>query len=959
MHAAQMADNDTLYCQLQTRLEIGVALAQTKQYDDALDTLTALLPDFQTQNSLAFEHLLGEYHFWLGYVAFYLGDGPRAKSELYKADSMIFPIDKLGTELRARIRRMQGTVTYFIDANAFKAQNLYNDAYKEWLQIPAKDSIEYAVVLQCMGQAAGRLGEYDKSVDLYQQSLEIRERFHGKSHWRVGWTYWNLGNTQIYARNYEEAHKDYETALTILNEKTPEDYKTIGHITGNLAMCYYWLGLYDASITSFQKAISIGGKQSKAPTVEIAICYSNLAMAYAKQKQFAKSQAALAKAYEMAHQNALTAGATMAGIRENHAFVLNEIDASSEQALKMIQTAIWAIAPTTDTTLLDVYPSVQASDFPVLLQEFAVFKADLMLTKADLMPHNEQSATSRQHYLDVSLRGYELAAALGDRLRLTYEDQDDKLTVSNRGTTYIGDAMRCAYQLWTITKEDQYIARAFQLMERNKFQLLLELFQKSQLHVAGEFEDAALQELDQLRRRCNELDFLLSQPATPTDSTGPFRAELLKKRMDLRQLEDSLQRSSQLFKAVNTTQPLATLDSLLSYSQKSKLAVLSYTIIDSALFVIMAADGKATFRQSTLPDHFADSIAVWTKICRKLATEPQAIRTFARLGHAIYEILLGPEQRQLIASATELLIIPDGILSNLPFEALLTEAPRKAVSSYGKLPYMIRKYQIHYGASASLWLAQHSLRKDAPNLECLGVAWGDVGRASAPGVLGKIPALRGSKLEVEALQALVQGRYLYGQDATEAAFKTFAPQFGLLHLALHARADADPEILFPVVDDHGEDGILQFHELYQMRLKARLAVLSACETGVGELQQGEGIQSISSGFAAAGIPTLLVSLWELDDRSGMQIMKKFYEGIAAGQRVDQALRQAKLAYLETAIGYEASPYYWSTMVPLGNMEPISLQAAQGDYRWSILTGTGLLLCISLIYSIYKKKRKTT
>jgi CHAT domain-containing protein len=230
---------------------------------------------------------------------------------------------------------------------------------------------------------------------------------------------------------------------------------------------------------------------------------------------------------------------------------------------------------------------------------------------------------------------------------------------------------------------------------------------------------------------------------------------------------------------------------------------------------------------------------------------------------------------------------------------------------------------------------------------------------SLPGIQGKVPPLLGTATELQALGKIVQGRYMLASEASESAFKLFASQFGILHLALHARADADPQILFPRGGAADEDGILHFHELFQMRLKSRMAVLSACETAVGQLQQGEGVQSMSSGFAAAGIPTLLVSLWEVDDKSGATIMNLFYQGLRQGLPVDEALRKAKLSYLENATGYEASPFFWSTFVPLGNMEPLMLQPAHGNYGNSIVVGLTMVLCIFAIFRIYKKKRKST
>jgi CHAT domain-containing protein/tetratricopeptide (TPR) repeat protein len=943
---------DSLYCQLQGRLEIAATLARDKATRGAWDTLLPMVAAFAGHEEMEFQRLLGEYHFWLGYSAFYLGDTPATKDHLHKADSLVFAIDGLGTELRARIRRMQGSAAYFMDENAFKAQNLYNAAYQEWMKIPVKDSIEYAIVLQCMGQAAGRLGEYDKSVDLYEQSLDIRERFHGSGHWRVGWTYWNLGNTHFYAYQFEKARSAYEQALEILEATTPGDHGTIGNIRNNLAVAYYRLGLLDESIQEHQKAIAIQGNRLGVNDAELAIGLSNLAMVLAVKREFQAAKSALAQASKICAFHHLTSGKQYAQLKLKEAFVENEMAGPSMNVFLLAQHAMLAIAPSTNLADLYSFPEAMETNEPVLMQEIALFKADMMRMAS-------RTATDQVPLLAASLDGYELVGKLSDRLRTQYEDQDDKLALSDKGTKYLQDALLAAHRLWELTGDRRYASSAFQFMERNKFQLLLEFFKRSQVQVAGELLEPEMLSLDSLQSRCAELDFLLSQPKLPLDSQQYYRTELLEKRQHLRVLEDSLQKRSLLYRTVQTTETAISLDAFRQAVGDPSLGTIAFALTDSIVFVMSSRNQDVKFRSTALPIAFKDSVATWLSLCRQVATEPRDFQRFTTLGHDLYNLLLRPELEQFGEEVHRLLIVPDGILGNLPFEALLKDAVPASQHNYGKLPYLIRNYQIHYGASASLWAGQRARQFSDVPMECLGIAWGDESPSQPSGSAQTLPALKGSIEEVEAIQAAIQGRYLVGEAASEAAFKQFASQFGLLHLALHARAEADPQILFPYGGNSSEDGILYFHELFRLHLKSRLAVLSACETAAGKLHNGEGIQSMSSGFAAAGIPSLLVSLWDVDDRSGSAIMKQFYAGIARGLTLDEALREAKLAYLDEATGYEASPFYWSAFVPLGNMQPLILQPASGDYRWSIAVGIALALCILTVFSIYNKKQRAT
>jgi CHAT domain-containing protein len=119
-----------------------------------------------------------------------------------------------------------------------------------------------------------------------------------------------------------------------------------------------------------------------------------------------------------------------------------------------------------------------------------------------------------------------------------------------------------------------------------------------------------------------------------------------------------------------------------------------------------------------------------------------------------------------------------------------------------------------------------------------------------------------------------------------------------------------------------DDGFLNTYEIYNMKLNARLAVLSACETGSGKLQKGEGVMSLARGFIYAGCPSIVMTLWQVEDKSGVDIMKNFYSYLSKGKRKDVALQMAKLKHLESADPLMAHPHYWLGYVNIGNPEPL-------------------------------------
>ncbi|MEM6379184.1 MAG: CHAT domain-containing protein, partial [Bacteroidota bacterium] len=217
---------------------------------------------------------------------------------------------------------------------------------------------------------------------------------------------------------------------------------------------------------------------------------------------------------------------------------------------------------------------------------------------------------------------------------------------------------------------------------------------------------------------------------------------------------------------------------------------------------------------------------------------------------------------------------------------------------------------------------------------------------------GSLAPLLENEAEVEAIWELISGEVAKGNTATKAFFLKEGMQAQILHLATHACIDdlepSKSKIFFS--DDH-----LYAHELYQLKLQAQMVVLSACETGVGVFQRGEGVMSLARGFAQSGAPSLTLSYWSVSDQSTAQIMDAYYQFLKQGQFKHQALRNAKQQYLnEQEQLQRLHPYYWSAFVHFGNVEPVKLRT---DYpSFLLFIPIGLALIGLSVYLIFIKKK---
>jgi len=185
---------------------------------------------------------------------------------------------------------------------------------------------------------------------------------------------------------------------------------------------------------------------------------------------------------------------------------------------------------------------------------------------------------------------------------------------------------------------------------------------------------------------------------------------------------------------------------------------------------------------------------------------------------------------------------------------------------------------------------------------------------------------------------------LKGPEASESAFKKHVSDYDIVHLAIHGLGDTidgiNSHLVFRTDHDTLEDGQLYAYDIYGLQTDhLRMAVLSACETGVGKNFPGEGIFSIARGFAYARTPTTVLSLWNVQDRVSAMVMKDFYENLDAGMRVSAALRLAKLSYLDRVSDNRARPMYWAPMVVYGDVSPVTSKSKNRLLWWV----SGLLL----------------
>lgn len=267
--------------------------------------------------------------------------------------------------------------------------------------------------------------------------------------------------------------------------------------------------------------------------------------------------------------------------------------------------------------------------------------------------------------------------------------------------------------------------------------------------------------------------------------------------------------------------------------------------------------------------------------------------------HVLAEILKD------VVDDTQLIIIPDGILYKTPFDALLVTEPQGKFYSLENMDYLIEHYPITYGYSANVLLQNNKsdIKTNNKNNRML---------ALAPEFLGSL------KLENNIFEAQEVIKYFDGKvdDGTDkSAFLNQARQAGYILLSTHASADDSLKGKIFL----SEQEYILMNDIQYEQFQAQMVVLSACDTGKGKNEIGEGVFSFARSFAYAGVPSVTMNLWKADDEASSKIIPEYFMYIKKGYSKPEALRKAKLNYIK--IDSNNSPNMWASLVHIGNPKP--------------------------------------
>jgi len=474
------------------------------------------------------------------------------------------------------------------------------------------------------------------------------------------------------------------------------------------------------------------------------------------------------------------------------------------------------------------------------------------------------------------------------------------------------------------------LEQIFNFMERAKARAFLNSVQDSGRDMADQEALLRKERLAILEERISDLTTNLGNPGITDLERSLLNAELEHEEEDYHRIVSDLKPGVRKFREM-VQDRLCSIQQVQRFNIDDGSALMEYFLSEERSYLVLITPKIAELFILAGRDEIESSLRGFLKIISEVSIDRQA-------GYVAAERIAGElapfNWRETLGDLRSLVIIPDGILHNLPFETL-------RICGNGGHKFLLEEYSVSYCPSASSFSALSRVPKDRIwKKEMLAIGGpvydGDIAFVREPELvpgtsgmsldrghtlhLAPLPSSRTEISEVSRLFSKDKVRILVGQSANEDVVRAIPLEdFRIIHFACHGLLDDQhplrSALVLSQVPGQKSDGLLQVREIYGLKTNADLIVLSACQTARGFLESAEGPMGLARAFFFSGARAVLAALWPISDKAALYLMREFYRNHLSGQHPGEALRLAKIRMLETAWNH---PYYWAALTIQGN-----------------------------------------
>ncbi|MDQ8005565.1 MAG: CHAT domain-containing protein [Pedobacter sp.] len=787
------------------------------------------------------------------------------------------------------------TLGYYqlLDGKIIASINTYENALRFYRhhQINSYDIVEYT--FKPLSNNYTRLGDYERALYLQKESIDFQKKYSEDAN-KIAAIYCNMAISYRSMDKLEEAYNAIADGLAL-----KPSYFQQTMLNNVLADILYQEGNYNKAAAIIKKNIN----KQKATDAETAYwlmsAHTTAGNIYQKLQEHQKAQISYFEALKLlnryyANGRVRERGNLYTQIAETY-LAKNKPNEAISYGQKTLNTLGIKYAKNIygDNKLVDVF---------------------MLLAKAHLQLKQPEKA----------LKNINLSLLSADKIRNEFAADRTKERLQNYLKQIVEQGIAVSYQLYEQTKDTKYLQQILILAEQSKSRTLLDQIQRNQQAISQNIKGDTL--------------FLKKQKLEQNISYLEKQA-IEEQKSNIKDIEAIQFDLALINKTITKKYPQLNIN--IGYNlQLNKLPshrFIEYFIGENDIYIINIYQNKIE-QVVKLPDAEKIKSEVITYVKTYFHNGPNAMmndpRGFFTSSNHIYQHILAPVK---LNPNEKLTIIPDGILGYLSFDGLISNS--NYVENISKWPFLIKSHCIDYAFSIK------ALQNNQTNSTSYGFAGLFVTNYG-----NNKTTLKAVKNEAALLDKAITGKFLFDNKVTPENFERLFSEKKVMHIGAHAYLSGqhnEPTL------DLGKEKIYLF-ELSAKQSAPSLVVLSACQTADGILADGEGIISLSRGFISIGTTATVASLWNVNDDAASAIMGDFYIVLSSDQNASEALRQAKLNWINSTKSNNAMllPYYWDSLIYMGKDQKIQLAK---NYNWSLY---GLVVGLSMLgFAVYILKRK--
>lgn len=829
------------------------------------------------------------------------------------------------------------------------------------------DTTHLGMIFGSIGTTYNALGDYSKALNYLERGLYLSEQ--ARDSFSIAVVNGNMADVYLNQCNYTRAIQ--------LNLKAGSFFKKIGNDYNfsifllNTGAIYTHLGHFDKAFEYYQQ--SLKAKENINDQYGVGILYGDIGDLYLARDSLNKAQIYFEKALEIAKEidDKPTTGRALTNLSQIFSHL-----GECEKAEHIILEAIH-IFKTMGTKSTEAEAIIQLGDLKIKQRDYVTAKElyqDALLIgeqieKPDIIWKAYAgigSVYESKNQLDSSIVHYQSALKMLEKIRVEISSSEQRASFLAASLSPFVSLIRVLDKLHNANPSKGFERQAFAVVERFKARSFVELLVESKVNIRKGLSDEQQIHEKEILRRISYLQFNLLNRTTTDNEKKEILEKINHEEENLDRLQAEIRQSNPIYAALKYPIPVH-LDSIQKNFLREGELLVEFCLDKDQSYLWLISKDHARMIQLLGENHIDNLVRPFIEELRKRpssATVNSSIENLNKLGSVIYDMIFGQANEEL-KNAKRLIVVPDGILFYLPFEALplpddfyVKKSKRIHINKDTFLhEYLVNHLPITYVPSATV-LAQlkqqkskhqdlndstHLLHKSdsirlalcafgdpvfpdhsqpVPDTQFVSMHSREILMRNLEELCGEIKPLPSTREEILQIASLFpsEGVHLYlGDNATETQVKNEnLTLFTYAHFATHGYLDEKipgrSGLILSIGVDSLEDGILQMNEIFNISLAADVVVLSACETGLGKLIRGEGLVGLTRAFHYAGAQSLVVSLWKVADVSTAKLMKEFYIQLLKGQSPAIALRRAKQKMISSSVMLYRHPFHWSGFI---------------------------------------------